>query len=86
MEIQAFGYLGVGSTKVEDWCAFVPAWLGMQEVDRGGGMRAFRMDDRKQRFFVDRGIASGTQVFGWRWRMLRRWMRWRPASRRPKSW
>jgi 2,3-dihydroxybiphenyl 1,2-dioxygenase len=65
VEIQAFGYLGVGSTKVEDWSAFVPAWLGMQEVDRGGGVRAFRMDDRKQRFFVDRGIASGTQVFGW---------------------
>jgi hypothetical protein len=65
VEIQAFGYLGVGSTKAEEWSAFVPTWLGMQEVDRGGGMRAFRMDDRKQRFFVDRAIASGTQVFGW---------------------
>ncbi|SED71202.1 2,3-dihydroxybiphenyl 1,2-dioxygenase [Rhizobiales bacterium GAS188] len=65
MEIQAFGYLGVGSDKVEDWSAFAPAWLGMQEVDRGGGTRAFRMDDRKQRLFVDRAIAPGTQVFGW---------------------
>ena len=34
MEIQAFGYLGVGSDKVEDWSAFAPAWLGMQEVDQ----------------------------------------------------
>ncbi|MFI5015896.1 MAG: VOC family protein [Hyphomicrobiales bacterium] len=65
MEIQAFGYLGVGSDKVEDWSAFAPAWLGMQEVDRGGGTRAFRMDDRKQRLFVDRAIAPGTQLFGW---------------------
>jgi 2,3-dihydroxybiphenyl 1,2-dioxygenase len=65
VEIQAFGYLGVGSDKVEDWSAFAPAWLGMQEVDRGGGSRAFRMDDRKQRLFADRAIALGTQVFGW---------------------
>ena len=65
MEIQAFGYLGVGSDQVEDWSAFAPAWLGMQEVDRGGGTRAFRMDDRKQRLFVDRAIAPGSKVFGW---------------------
>jgi 2,3-dihydroxybiphenyl 1,2-dioxygenase len=65
MEIQAFGYLGVGSDKVEEWSAFAPTWLGMQEVDRGGGTRAFRMDDRKQRLFVDRAIAPGAQVFGW---------------------
>jgi 2,3-dihydroxybiphenyl 1,2-dioxygenase len=65
VEIQAFGYLGVGSDKLEDWSAFAPAWLGMQEVDRGGGTRAFRMDDRKQRLFADRAIAAGSQVFGW---------------------
>jgi 2,3-dihydroxybiphenyl 1,2-dioxygenase len=65
MEIQALGYLGVGSDKIEDWSAFAPAWLGMQEVDRGSGTRAFRMDDRKQRLFVDRAIAPGTKVFGW---------------------
>jgi hypothetical protein len=43
----------------------VPTWLGMQEVDRGGGTRAFRMDDRKQRLFIDRAIEPGTKVFGW---------------------
>jgi hypothetical protein len=36
----------------------------MQEVDRSGGTRAFRMDDRKQRLFVDRAIAPGGKVFG----------------------
>ena len=65
MEIQAFGYLGIGADKLEDWRAFAPAWLGMQEVDRGGGSLAFRMDDRKQRLFTDRAVAPGTQVFGW---------------------
>ena len=65
MEIQSFGYLGTGSDNVEEWSAFAPAWLGMQEVDRGGGTRAFRMDDRKQRLFIDRAIAPGTQIFGW---------------------
>ena len=65
MEIEAFGYLGIGSNKLEDWSSFAPAWLGVQEVDRGSGMRAFRMDDRKQRLFVERVIGPATQVFGW---------------------
>lgn len=65
MEIQALGYLGIGSDKVAEWSEFAPAWLGMQEVDRGGGARAFRMDDRKQRLFIDRAIAPGMKVFGW---------------------
>ncbi len=65
MEIQAFGYLGIGSPKLEDWGTFATGWVGMQAVDRGGGMRAFRMDDRKQRLIVDRGLAEGEQLFGW---------------------
>ena len=65
MEIQAFGYLGVGSDRIEDWSDFAPGWLGMQEVDHGRGARAFRMDDRKQRLFIDRAMASGAKVFGW---------------------
>lgn len=65
MEIQAFGYLGIGSDRIEDWSAFAPAWLGMQEVDHGRGARAFRMDDRKQRLFIDRAMAPGAKVFGW---------------------
>src|SRR5215467_5373693 len=65
MEIQAFGYLGVGSTNLDDWSAFATTNIGMQPVDRGGSMRAFRMDDRKQRLFIDRAIEPGTQVFGW---------------------
>ena len=65
MEIQAFGYLGVGSSKLDDWACFATDWLGMQAVDRGAGVRAFRMDDRKQRLVVDSSMPEGTQYFGW---------------------
>jgi len=65
MEIQAFGYLGVGSSHLDDWSAFATTNIGMQPVDRASSMRAFRMDDRKQRLFIDRTLVPGTQVFGW---------------------
>jgi 2,3-dihydroxybiphenyl 1,2-dioxygenase len=65
MEIKALGYLGIGGTKVDDWTAFATSQLGMQAVDRGGGTRAFRMDDRKQRLVIDRSLADGEHYFGW---------------------
>jgi 2,3-dihydroxybiphenyl 1,2-dioxygenase len=65
MTIQALGYLGIGSAKLDDWSDFAGGVLGMQTVDRGGGMRAFRMDDRKQRLIVDAAMADGERVFGW---------------------
>jgi hypothetical protein len=65
MEIQAFGYLGLGSSNLDDWVAFATSTIGMQSVDRASSMRAFRMDDRKQRLFIDRAIEPGTQIFGW---------------------
>src|SRR3954453_21080978 len=65
MEIQAFGYLGIGASNLDDWTAFATSTIGMQSVDRARSMRAFRMDDRKQRLFVDRTLELGTQIFGW---------------------
>ncbi len=65
MEIQAFGYLGLGSSNLDDWVAFATSTIGMQSVDRASSMRAFRIDDRKQRLFIDRDIEPGTQIFGW---------------------
>jgi catechol 2,3-dioxygenase-like lactoylglutathione lyase family enzyme len=65
MEIQALGYLGVGSGKLDDWSDFATGWLGMQVVDRGAGVRAFRMDDRKQRLVIDRALPEGERYFGW---------------------
>ena len=53
MEIQALGYLGVGTAKLDEWTSLATRGLGMETVDRGGGTRAFRMDDRKQRRVID---------------------------------
>ncbi|MFO1061405.1 MAG: VOC family protein [Dongiaceae bacterium] len=65
MEIQALGYLGVGTSRLDDWTALATAGLGMQAVDRGGGLRAFRMDDRRQRLVLDGGLGEGQRYFGW---------------------
>jgi 2,3-dihydroxybiphenyl 1,2-dioxygenase len=65
MSIQALGYLGVGGDKLEDWTNFATNWLGMQAVDRGAGVAAFRMDDRKQRLVIDRSLPEGRRYFGW---------------------
>ncbi|MCK8787680.1 VOC family protein [Roseomonas sp. NAR14] len=61
--IRALGYMVIGSDRLEDWDGFATRLLGMQRVDRGAGMRAFRMDDRSQRLLVARGAAPAT--IGW---------------------
>ncbi|MFL5280629.1 MAG: hypothetical protein ACJ8AW_06435 [Rhodopila sp.] len=65
MTVQALGYFGLGASQVDDWVGFATRQLGMQAVDRGGSMRTFRMDDRKQRLIVDGGLANGEKFFGW---------------------
>jgi 2,3-dihydroxybiphenyl 1,2-dioxygenase len=65
MAIQALGYFGIGSSKLEDWASFATARLGMQAVDRGGGTQVFRMDDRKQRLIIDGNASDGARTFGW---------------------
>jgi 2,3-dihydroxybiphenyl 1,2-dioxygenase len=65
MGIQALGYLGIGTDKLDDWTNYATNWLGMQAVDRGAGVRAFRMDDRKQRLVIDRSLPEGQRYFGW---------------------
>ena len=65
MTIQALGYLGIGTDKLDDWASYATNWLGMQAVDRGAGVRAFRMDDRKQRLVIDRSLPEGQRYFGW---------------------
>ena len=65
MTVQAMGYFWVGTSKLDDWTSFAIGQLGLQAVDRGGNMRAFRMDDRKQRLIVDGGFTDGERFFGW---------------------
>lgn len=65
MEIQALGYVGLGSAKLDDWSDYATRWLGMQAAGRGKRVRSFRMDDRKQRLIVDASMPEGQHYFGW---------------------
>ena len=75
MTVQAMGYFWVGTSKLDDWTSFAIGQLGLQAVDRGGAMRAFRMDDRKQRLIVDSGFTDGERFSAGRLRTRRRSMR-----------
>jgi 2,3-dihydroxybiphenyl 1,2-dioxygenase len=65
MEINALGYIGIQSSHLDDWTGFATGLLGMQAIDRGGGVRAFRMDDRKQRLLITDRDAENAGFFGW---------------------
>src|SRR6266446_9524673 len=59
------GYADFGSDALEDWRQFGTGLVGLQAVERGNSLLAFRMDDRKQRIVIDRGIGEGARFFGW---------------------
>ena len=65
MEITALGYIAIQTSKLDEWTGMATRLLGMQQVDRGGHQRAFRMDDRKQRLVVDGAGDAGLKVMGW---------------------
>jgi 2,3-dihydroxybiphenyl 1,2-dioxygenase len=65
MALKSLGYIGIQSTKLEDWSGFATSLLGMQPVDRGAALRTFRMDDRKQRLVVTGADNEGLGFMGW---------------------
>src|SRR5580698_5499127 len=65
MSLQALGYVGFGSSALDDWRQFGTSLVGWQAVERSPPLLAFRMDDRKQRIVVDRAMAEGERFFGW---------------------
>ncbi|MFZ2159453.1 MAG: VOC family protein [Bradyrhizobium sp.] len=65
MPIQALGYAGFGSADLDDWRQFGTGLVGLQAVERGNSLLAFRMDDRKQRIVIDRAMPEGARFFGW---------------------
>ena len=65
MPLQALGYAGFGSSSLDDWRQFGTGLVGLQAVERGPSLLAFRMDDRKQRIVIDRSMPDGTRFFGW---------------------
>jgi len=65
MALQGLGYAGFGSDALDDWRQFGTGLIGLQAVERGNNLLAFRMDDRKQRIVIDRALGNGTRFFGW---------------------
>src|SRR5687767_8716135 len=61
----SFGYMGIRSSKLEDWAAYGSRFLGMQLVDKSNGTLTFRMDDRKQRLVVSQDGGEGPAFYGW---------------------
>jgi 2,3-dihydroxybiphenyl 1,2-dioxygenase len=64
MALQALGYVGVGSDRLEDWAGYATRFLGMQLVDRSRDSLALRMDDRKQRVIVS-AHSPEASFYGW---------------------
>jgi 2,3-dihydroxybiphenyl 1,2-dioxygenase len=65
MTLQALGYVGFGSSDLDDWRQFGTGLVGLQAVERSSSLLAFRMDDRKQRIVIDRSLGEGERFFGW---------------------
>src|SRR6187397_1116003 len=65
MALLGLGYAGFGADNLEDWRQFGTGLVGLQAVERGNSLLAFRMDDRKQRIVIDRALGNGTRFFGW---------------------
>src|SRR5229473_8458303 len=65
MALLGLGYAGFGSDALDDWRQFGTGLVGLQAVERGNSLLAFRMDDRKQRIVIDRSLPEGARFFGW---------------------
>jgi 2,3-dihydroxybiphenyl 1,2-dioxygenase len=65
MTLQALGYMGFGSSDLDDWRQFGTGLVGLQAVERSSSLLAFRMDDRKQRIVIDKSLPEGERFFGW---------------------
>ena len=73
MELKSLGYIGLTSSRLDEWSQFACGLLGMQRVDAARAGLAFRMDDRRQRLLVDHGTGDGLGFLGWeveRWEDL----------------
>ncbi len=61
----SFGYLGVRSDHGEDWASFAKNLLGMEACTAAGGGLELRMDERRQRVFVEPGRDESVACTGW---------------------
>ncbi len=64
-EILSLGYMGVGAADLDPWEAFASRLLGLQCHDRSSSSLGLRMDERHQRFLIDRSVPEGRHYYGW---------------------
>lgn len=65
MTLKSLGYIEIQSSRLEDWGQLATRLLGLQQIDRGARVRAYRMDDHKQRLVIDGSGDAGMTVMGW---------------------
>lgn len=65
MELVSLGYLGLRSSKGEQWRGLATGLLGMAQADRGWHTTSFRMDDRQQRLVVIDDTRDELAFMGW---------------------
>ena len=65
MELQSLGYVGIRTSRLDDWKDYGARFLGLELVDNSASSLSFRMDDRKQRIVVDGDGQDGTSFYGW---------------------
>lgn len=65
MTLIGLGYIGIGSRQTEAWDHFSTQLLGMQKIDAAASVRAYRMDDRKQRLIISGEAPEGLDFLGW---------------------
>ena len=62
--LQSLGYVGLRAKNLDDWAAAGVNLFGLQLTERSGAMLRFRMDDRKQRIFVEADGGQGASFLG----------------------
>src|SRR5262245_37644852 len=65
VQIEALGYVGVRSDRLDDWATYASRFLGMQVDECSAKSLRLRMDDRKQRLVVAPDVGEGAALFGW---------------------
>lgn len=65
MQILSLGYIGINAGSLSDWADYGANLLGLQVVDRTGNSLAFRMDDRRQRLYVEENGRNSAEYYGW---------------------
>src|SRR5262249_29332791 len=64
MNLQALGYVGIRTRRLEDWHAYAGRFLGMQLVDQSRTTLAYRMDCREQPVVIEQGETEAPSLCG----------------------